>query len=621
MKNKWKDIIKLVRNIYSSIFMNGFNLIISQGIFLGLGVYFLTPLINYVLRLTLTMSGLSYITLNNIDRFIFYPFSILVIFILFLLLGILFLFEGIYLITYFSLLKRKQQCGIIETSILAIKNMIRLMQLKKFILIPFAWVVTIAFNLPLIFYVVKKIRYFRIALDAVKESPVKSYILLVIVGITLYLAFRNIYSYVLRIVGNSTLQDTKEYLNNIDENEKERTVLYFLGWNIILSLIIYTIYIVTNLIAGLLSMLVKERELVMATFLGINDQMSFYVGIIIFLISMVGNYSLLSNLIFKYGIIDYRMEDHYISSIIELASKKIQVPIVSRKVTYKRLIISVILMLCMLNTIFMYGIFKNGSILNYVGLDATKITSHRGFSKKTPENTIESIEQAIEEGADYVELDVRQTKDGELVLLHDENLKRTTGLNKKIWQVTLDEVKELDAGKWFHKDFSETRIPTLREVFEVTKGRVNLNLDLKYNKNYIGFERKVVELINEYDMELQSNISSTKLSVLDTVKEMNPNIKTGYIIYQVNDSYYDLDKVDFFSINSYFITERLLYNSHKAGKEVHAWTVNSRNEIERLNRIGVDNIITDNPSYAKIILFEAESDLIIVSILKSILRY
>ncbi len=621
LARKKSDVKKLFYNVYESIFRYGFSLIIGQSLFIGLLVFMLTPLVNYVFRLALAISGYSYITTNNISKFLFYPFTFIMIIILFFLLGLFFLFEGVYLITYFSFVKTGKKPKVISTLVLALQNFYNLIKVRNLRLIPYTLIVTLSFNVPLIAFVVKKIRILRLVLDMVNEDIFIKYILVFILVIIVCIVFRNIYGYSFSIIKNSKLKETKEYLKNIDNKEKLKTVIYFVIWNIGLAILSFLIYLLTTVITALIVFGITDKNLVIVTFLSISESMFLYLVVILFMVNVIGNYSLLCNLIHKYGVIDIKTDRQYLEEVSLSKDNVMQVPIVSKLVSYKKLIIVLVLTLICTNVFFIYDIVRNGSLLNLVSLDTIKITSHRGFSTNTPENTIPALEKAMEEKADYIEVDVRQTADGELVLLHDESLKRTTGVNKKIWEVDSLYLSTLDAGKWLHSSFEGVGVPTLREVFELCKGKVNLNLDLKYNKKYSNFEENVVALIEEYDMELQCVISSTKLSVLENIKEINPNIKTGYIMYQVSQEYYENSCIDFFSMNSYFLSEKVLQQAHSYGKEIHVWTVNSRKELERMNRLGVDNIITDNPAYAKVILFEADSDPFFVTVLKMMLRY
>ena len=107
-----------------------------------------------------------------------------------------------------------------------------------------------------------------------------------------------------------------------------------------------------------------------------------------------------------------------------------------------------------------------------------EVTAHRGSSGRAPENTLSALRAAIEDGADYAEIDVQETADGHVVLLHDTDLERIAGVDRKIWEVELAELKRYDAGSWFGEAFRKERVPTLEEAIDLVSGRLKLNIEL-----------------------------------------------------------------------------------------------------------------------------------------------
>lgn len=249
--------------------------------------------------------------------------------------------------------------------------------------------------------------------------------------------------------------------------------------------------------------------------------------------------------------------------------------------------------------------FKSGNLLFARALDTLCITAHRGASSEAPENTIAAIALAVEEGADYVEIDVRRTADGVPVLLHDEALFRTTRVLGDIGEVTYAEIAEYDAGSSFSEQFSGERLPALQEVLEMFGGKIGFNIELKSIKDR-ELVRQVVELVEEYHLEKSCVITSASYEQLTWIKEKNPELKTGYVLSLVYGNFYESEAADFFSIRSDFATESLVEKAHSVGKEVHVWTVNKESELRRMKTVGVDNIITDKPAYAREIVFESE---------------
>lgn len=230
------------------------------------------------------------------------------------------------------------------------------------------------------------------------------------------------------------------------------------------------------------------------------------------------------------------------------------------------------------------------------------VTAHRGSSSEAPENTLESLQQAIDYTADFAEIDVQETFDGVVILLHDANLKRTTGVNQYVYNLTYDKVRQLDAGKWFSDEYVGTFIPTLAEALQLCNGKINLNIEIKDDAHNSDLPAKVVNLIEEYDFVEQCVVTSTNYNYLKQVKEQNPDITTGYILKMSMGNIASLEYADFFSMKYSYVTKQMVDQIHIAGKGVHVWTVNSSNGINRMKSLGVDNIITDNVVLAKKLL-------------------
>lgn len=229
------------------------------------------------------------------------------------------------------------------------------------------------------------------------------------------------------------------------------------------------------------------------------------------------------------------------------------------------------------------------------------ITAHRGASHGAPENTKASVELAIAEQADYAEIDVRLTKDGIPVLMHDRALFRTTGIANEIDRLTYEELLPFDAGRKYAEEFVGETIPCLQEILEVYGGKIKFNIELKGGENR-RLAEAVVELIEKNGLEEQCVITSAFYEQLELIKKENKNIKTGYILSLVYGEVFGYEAADFFSIKADSVTEQMVKGAHAKGKEIHAWTVNKAYEVRRMQEIGVDNIITDKPAYVRELL-------------------
>ncbi|MBR6835413.1 MAG: hypothetical protein IKM72_05345, partial [Oscillospiraceae bacterium] len=146
------------------------------------------------------------------------------------------------------------------------------------------------------------------------------------------------------------------------------------------------------------------------------------------------------------------------------------------------------------------GYFMNGSHILEEMFISTTVTAHRGGDKFVPENTMYGVKYAIESGSEYIEIDVQLSADGEVFLLHDTNLKRTTGANKLAYNLTYEELSKLDAGSYFGSSFSDAYIPTLDEVLTECKSKINLNIEIKSSRRGEELVAKVLELIDKHEM-------------------------------------------------------------------------------------------------------------------------
>lgn len=269
---------------------------------------------------------------------------------------------------------------------------------------------------------------------------------------------------------------------------------------------------------------------------------------------------------------------------------------------------------------FWIGIYR-GTIRAERAAPFIQIAAHRGVSSEAPENTIPAVELSIEYLSDYVEIDVQCTEDGEVVVFHDTSLKRVTGSSRALADVTYNELLSLDAGYYFNdSSYLNTPVPTLAEVMETAKGRINLLIELKRNKSGDDLVEKVLSLIDEYDMEYQCMIQSADYQYLSEVYELNPDMTTGYILSNAVGNYYNNEKIDFFSVRSAFVTRSTVQNIHAAGKKIFAWTVNTQEELERMKRIQVDGIITDYPIRAREIIYRDNENQSLSGILTQIMK-
>lgn len=249
-----------------------------------------------------------------------------------------------------------------------------------------------------------------------------------------------------------------------------------------------------------------------------------------------------------------------------------------------------------LNLSYVYSVFTGKANFRLALFQNPTVMAHRGLSADAPENTLYAFSDAISVGADFIELDVQQTRDGVLVVMHDSNLKRTTGVNKDIWDVDYADIQNLDAGSWFDPAYANARIPTLEETLQFVDKRAKLNIEIKPTKHGSDtLEQDVAELITRYQYTDACYVTSFSYGSLKKVKEANPEIRTGYLMSVAYGQFYSLKYADAFSLNKVFVTSQVVNAAHQQGKQIFAWTVNSMSEVRSLCNLHVDSIITDDP--------------------------
>ncbi|SEE27788.1 glycerophosphodiester phosphodiesterase [Jiangella alba] len=246
--------------------------------------------------------------------------------------------------------------------------------------------------------------------------------------------------------------------------------------------------------------------------------------------------------------------------------------------------------------------------------------AHRGASGVAPENTVAAVERAVEQRAGFVEVDVQRTADGELVVLHDTMLARTTNAeavfpDRAPWNVadfTLAEIRQLDAGSWFSADFAGEPIPTLREVVDALGPRTGLLLELKRPDLYPGIEAQIHAELSAVRGYLNRSLRTGRLVVqsfdaasMRTYHEVAPEVPIG-LLYSSPPTHDELLAASVWvdQINMAFtVTDRRLVDRiHALGLTVSVWTLDTEQLMRQFLDLGVDGIITDHPDLLRDIL-------------------
>ena len=233
--------------------------------------------------------------------------------------------------------------------------------------------------------------------------------------------------------------------------------------------------------------------------------------------------------------------------------------------------------------------------------DSTQVTAHRGSSAAAPENTMAAVKLAIEDGADWVEIDVQETADGKVVVFHDSDFMKLAGVDLKIWDATMADLKDIDVGSWFAPQFKDERVPTLGKVLNECKGKAGVNIELKYYGHDEQLEQRVTDIVEAHGMTSDIVIMSLKVDAVEKMKSIRPDWKVGLLMSVSAGDLESLD-VDFLAVNAGFANRGFIRSAHALDRDVYVWTVNDASTMSTMMSRGVDSLITDKPALARSVL-------------------
>jgi glycerophosphoryl diester phosphodiesterase len=226
------------------------------------------------------------------------------------------------------------------------------------------------------------------------------------------------------------------------------------------------------------------------------------------------------------------------------------------------------------------------------------VIAHRGASAAAPENTMAAFRLGADLGADFVELDVQESADGEVVVVHDSDLMKAGGSPLKIWQAPAAALRAVDIGSRKGPQFADERVPTLAEVFKQLKGRVRVVVELKSYGHAQRLEERVVEIVEAAGVADDTIFMSLDHGMVRRLKELRPAWRVGVLVAKAVGDATALD-ADFLAVQASMATRAFVRRAHRAGRDVYVWTVNDPAWMFASMANGVDGLITDVPDVAR----------------------
>ena len=599
---------KQIKEIYQMIRGNLRSLLLFEFFFRFIAGTLLVQVGTRGLKFCLDRAGYSYLTLANAWKFFLHPWTMLFILVMAVLALFLNMIEIGGLVTAFSGAAYFCHPTLWEIFSGAFEKVRDELRHKNYRLFGMGMISTFTVNLFYLYRIFSRIKPVNFVIKELLDQPLAVSVLLLVFLLFLTLLFPAFFVFHGCMIGQKSYWHSRFESMELLKGRWAQIigmVALLEAWLIILFLAVY--YLSVFLMAVVTVLFVKE-DLGLAFLMETTDRAEWF---LVILASMFASMVCWAFVTREYYQVIGRRKGRMEGWEFATAGRNVQFS--------KRTGLALLGLFLAMSGFFLFDAAYNGNFISKSVAVQTRITAHRGSSSGAPENTMAALEKAVEEMADRAEIDVQETADGVIVLCHDTSLKRVAGINKKVSDLTLEQIKKLDVGSWFSSEYQGEQIPTLEEVMEYAKGKIDLNIEIKNLGNSSGLPEKVIELVEKHEMQEQCVITSTNRFYLKRVKAVNPEIRTGYIISAAYGNFYSDDFIDLISIRSSFVTERMIESAHEAGKAVHAWTVNGKVEMERLKQLGVDDMITDRPVLAREILYGEEAKANLLEYLRLVL--
>ena len=592
--------VYMINKVKDMIFYNLKELIIFQLVFKVTSFLIFMPLFLNLFNIIMKVTGYNYLTLENITGFIVNPLVIILLIMLILFMMMFNFFDLSTIIVLLDASYQKKAVDIKEALGISLKKSLQVFKINN---LPLAFMLLFLIpflNIGIASGFVSSISVPEFVMDYINNNILFKIIFWLIFSGLLIILLRWLYAIHYYVLENNNFRQARA--KSIKLNAKNR--LLDLIKMIVVQLIIFLLYIIFLFlgiaIIYLIYLSLKKIVVVSSIFITI---IGIFLGlslVIVALLSTPISYACMSALFYQNKIKSGEKIKHIQFNKI----KKITIS----TVRWRRFKTSLVLCSVLTGSVFTYGLVTGRYNFNIEYIKKQEITAHRGSSIKYPENTMLAFIGALNEQANWIELDVQQTKDDVLVVSHDNNLKRTTGKDINITDVNYDEIEEIDVGSYLNSNYPISYIPRLEDVIKwASSNNMKVNIELKLNGMENDLEEKVIALIKKYNFEDNCVVASGKYEVLEKVKEIDDDIKTAYVMSFFYGDIIKLDKVDVFSIEASSINSELVKKIHNNGKEIYAWTVNNSDSINKMLELNVDNIITDDVELAYRLLFKSRS--------------
>ncbi len=562
------------------------------------------PLSQVFITLVMKVTGYPYLTMENVKHFFLHPLVELLIPVLLLLVVIYNIIDASAVLYLMDRSYQKKKVTILQTTRFAFCNTGRLFQIA---------------NLKIIFFGILFLPYISLGEIGILATTVmipnfissalqKNRNLVIIVLIYLFLMFvillNRIYCFHFFTLEQKNYQDSIAESKRLAKGKRWKDGSVLAGVQI-------TFYLFSFIVAGFGIVLVLGVAKLFSEFHLLNYVYTSAVwGLILVVILLVGSIATPLSAIAVTTLFYLHKESKgeaviHNSLVIERMDQKHQ-----KRIRLIELCVFLVTAFMVTELVYMSSTQKVSPQIEY--FRTMEVTAHRGASAFFPENTMAAFQGALDFSADWIELDVQQSKDKQVFVMHDRSFFRTTGVRKMSWELDYSEIEQLDAGSFFSQKYAGERIPLLEEVIDFAKeNNIRLNIELKPGSQDVDIEKRVVDIIVEKEFQDQCVVTSQVYECLQKVKSYNEEILTVYVTSFAYGNVIHLSAADAFSVEASSITPGMVSRIHNAGKQIYAWTVNSRKRINRMIDLNVDNIITDRVALAQECIYKSMTSTVI----------
>lgn len=601
---KIKTVLKYLQYAFGLLKLNIGTLLVFELLYKFASMAVFKPLLSGLMKLALKAQGLSYLSDETMGTFLKAPLTW--IFLILIVLGAAFfvLFDICCIISCIHASFRKQEMPLLALIRQGFKTSLRVIYQRNIIMMLYLLIIIPMTHALIISGYITKFTVPQFILDYIMSH---TWLAILYVGFWIFMGLKSfhwIYSLHYFCLEKCNFKQARMRSRKLQGRHYWLDMVVVVGWNLACIGIYYGIILLGSWLVSRVNQALPTQDLFSSlTLSGISLLMD-VCGAFFFCFDLPIFFLCVSLLYYYYKAASGEKIPGQFRNL-DNAYRLTKTGWAKKMYQYRKRII-VISVVAVIGINFAYNFADKHGVL-HMGLDnPVKVTAHRGYSAMYPENTIPAFKGAIEVGADWAELDVQQTSDGEVIVMHDSSLKRTTGVDKEVWQVTWDEIKNLDNGSWFDKKYQTVRIPTLEEVLKVCRGKIHLNIEIKPSEHDKNLEESVAKLLKEYHMRDSCVVSSLKYESLQKIKAADSSIETVYITSVSYGNFTNLEYADGYSVESTMLSQSFVKRAQKAGKQVYVWTVNSEDQMERVISMGIDNVITDDPVMAQELIYKQE---------------